>query len=115
MTGQAPGPAACPPQGLDVTVPNVARIYDHLLGGEDVEADREAARRLLVAVPGAARAARANRKMLARAVQFLGREAGIRQFLDIGTGCPPAVTCMRSPRSLTRRCTCCTPTSTRWW
>jgi SAM-dependent methyltransferase len=41
-----------------------------------------------VAVPGAARAARANRTFLARAVQFLGREAGIRQFLDVGTGLP---------------------------
>ena len=90
MTDQAPWPARpVPPQGLDVTVPNVARIYDHLLGGKDnFEADREAARRLLVAVPGAARAARANRTFMARAVQFLGREAGIRQFLDIGTGLP---------------------------
>ena len=63
MTDQAPWPARpVPPQGLDVTVPNVARIYDYLLGGKDnFEADREAARRLLVAVPGAARAARANR------------------------------------------------------
>ena len=90
MTGQAPWPAGpVPPQGLDVTVPNVARIYDHLLGGKDnFEADREAARRLLAAVPDAARAARANRAFLARAVQFLAREAGIRQFLDIGTGLP---------------------------
>ncbi len=90
MTDQAPWPARpVPPQGLDVTVPNVARIYDHLLGGKDnFEADREAARRLLVAVPDAARAARANRTFMARAVQFLGREAGIRQFLDIGTGLP---------------------------
>ena len=90
MTDQAPWPARpVPPQGLDVTVPNVARIYDHLLGGKDnFEADREAARRLLLAVPGAARAARANRTFMARAVQFLGREAGIRQFLDIGTGLP---------------------------
>ena len=90
MTDQAPWPAGpVPPQGLDVTVPNVARIYDHLLGGKDnFEADREAARRLLQAVPDAARAARANRTFLARAVQFLAREAGIRQFLDIGTGLP---------------------------
>jgi len=90
VTGQAPWPERpVPPQGLDVTVPNVARIYDHLLNGKDnFEADREAARRLLQAVPDAARAARANRSFLARAVQFLAREAGIRQFLDIGTGLP---------------------------
>jgi len=78
-----------PPQGLDVTVPNVARIYDWLLGGKDnFAADREAARRLLTAVPGAAKAARANRAFLARAVRYLAEDAGIRQFLDIGTGLP---------------------------
>ncbi len=78
-----------PPQGLDVTVPNVARIYDWLLGGKDnFAADREAGKRLLAAVPGAAKAARANRAFLGRAVRFLAEEAGIRQFLDIGTGLP---------------------------
>jgi len=83
-----PGPLV-PPQGLDVTVPNVARIYDHLLGGKDnFAADREAARRLLAAVPEAARAAQANRAFLGRAVRFLAAEAGIRQFLDVGTGLP---------------------------
>ena len=90
MTGPVPWPAPLvPPQGLDVTVPNVARIYDHLLGGKDnFAADREAARRLLAAVPDAARAAQANRAFLARAVRFLAAEAGIRQFLDVGTGLP---------------------------
>ena len=74
---------------LDPTVPNVARIYDFLLQGKDnYAADREAARQLLEAVPGAARAARANRRFLGRAVWFLAREAGIRQFVDIGTGLP---------------------------
>lgn len=90
MTDQAPGRrAGLAPQGLDVSVPNVARIYDHLLGGKDnFAADREAARQLLAAVPDAARAARANRAFLARAVRYLAEEAGIRQFLDIGTGLP---------------------------
>ena len=74
---------------FDPTVPNVARIYDFLLQGKDnYAADREAARRLLEAVPGAACAARENRRFLGRAVWFLAREAGIRQFLDIGTGLP---------------------------
>lgn len=78
-----------PPQGLDVTVPNVARIYDWLLGGKDnFAADRKAGQRLLAAVPEAAKAARANRAFLGRAVRFLAEEAGIRQFLDIGTGLP---------------------------
>ena len=74
---------------FDPRVPNVARIYDFLLQGKNnYAADREAAGRLLKAVPGAARAARDNRQFLGRAVWFLAREAGIRQFLDIGTGLP---------------------------
>ena len=74
---------------FDPAVPNVARIYDFLLQGKDnYAADREAARRLLEAVPGAARAAQGNRRFLGRAVWFLVRDAGIRQFLDIGTGLP---------------------------
>jgi len=77
------------PQGFDASVPNVARVYDALLGGKDnYAADRQAAGKLLAAVPGAAVAARQNRAFLARAVRFLAREAGIRQFLDIGTGLP---------------------------
>jgi S-adenosyl methyltransferase len=76
-------------QAFNPTIPNVARIYDFLLGGKDnYAADREAAQRLLDAVPGAVRAARDNRRFLGRAVWFLAREAGIRQFLDIGTGLP---------------------------
>jgi S-adenosyl methyltransferase len=73
------------------TVPNVARVYDVLLGGKDnFAADRQAAARLLDAVPGAAVAARENRAFLTRAVRFLAEEAGIRQFLDIGAGLPSA-------------------------
>ncbi len=76
-------------QSFNPAVPNVARIYDFLLGGKDnYAADRDAAQRLLDAVPGAAAAARDNRRFLGRAVWFLAREAGIRQFLDIGTGLP---------------------------
>jgi hypothetical protein len=87
MTGA--GTAVSPHPGLDVTVPNVARVYDLLLGGKDnFAADRRAAADLLAAVPGAAVAARENRAFLARAVRFLAREAGICQFVDIGTGLP---------------------------
>jgi SAM-dependent methyltransferase len=72
-------------------VPNVARIYDALLGGKDNFAvDRAAALALAAAVPGAARAARDNRAFLGRAVHCLVAEAGISQFLDIGTGLPTA-------------------------
>jgi SAM-dependent methyltransferase len=76
---------------FDPTVPNVARIYDHLLGGKDnFVADRDAAAKLLDAVPGAAVAARENRAFLSRAVRYLADETGIRQFLDIGAGLPTA-------------------------
>jgi hypothetical protein len=76
---------------FDPTVPNVARVYDVLLGGKDnFAADRQAAAKLLEAVPGAAVAARENRAFLGRAVRFLAREAGICQFLDLGTGLPTA-------------------------
>ncbi len=88
--GEVPAPVTVLDQlSFDPTVPNVARIYDALLGGKDnFAADREAARKLLDAVPGAARAARDNRRFLGRAVWYLAGEAGIRQFLDIGTGLP---------------------------
>jgi hypothetical protein len=76
---------------FDPNVPNVARVYDHLLGGKDnFAADRKAAARLLEAVPGAAVAARENRAFLGRAVRFLAEEAGICQFLDLGAGLPTA-------------------------
>jgi hypothetical protein len=65
------------------------RAPNRLRGGKDnYAADRDAAGRLLEAVPGAAAAARDNRRFLGRAVWFLARETGIRQFLDIGTGLP---------------------------
>ena len=74
---------------FDTHIPNVARIYDYLLGGKDnYAADRAAAQRLTAAIPGAARAARDNRAFLSRAVHYLACECGIRQFLDIGTGLP---------------------------
>src|ERR1700733_12334859 len=76
---------------FDPNVPNVARVYDHLLGGKDnFAADRKAAARLLEAVPGAAVAARENRAFLGRAVRFLAEEAEVRQFLDMGPGLPSA-------------------------
>jgi hypothetical protein len=68
--------------------PNVARIYDYLLGGKDhFAADRQAAQRLIAALPDAAAVARANRAFLAAAVQHAARE-GIAQYLDIGAGLP---------------------------
>jgi len=71
--------------------PNVARIHNFLLGGKDnYSEDRQVAECLLAVVPGARAAARANRRFLVRAVRFLAAEAGIGQFIDIGTGFPAA-------------------------
>jgi hypothetical protein len=80
-----------PMSTFDSSVPNVARIYNALLGGKDnYAADREAAARILAIEPGSASAARQNRAFLGRAVRFLAKEKGIRQFLDIGSGLPTA-------------------------
>jgi hypothetical protein len=69
------------PLGLDVTTPNVARMYDYYLGGKDnFEADRTAAERVLALVPGLRRAAVENRRFLRRVVRFLAAEAGISFF-----------------------------------
>jgi SAM-dependent methyltransferase len=77
------------PPGLDVTVPNVARMYDYYLGGKDnFEADRVAAEKVLALVPGLRRSAVENRRFLRRVVRYLAGEAGIDQFLDIGVGLP---------------------------
>jgi O-methyltransferase involved in polyketide biosynthesis len=74
---------------LNPAVPNVARIYDYLLGGKDhFAADREAAGQLITAIPDVATFARQNRDFLGRVVRFLSGDAGIRQFIDIGTGLP---------------------------
>ena len=76
---------------FDTSVANQARIYDYLLGGKDnYEADRVATDAILAIYPGMAFNARANRAFLSRAVRFLAGEAGVRQFLDIGTGIPTA-------------------------
>jgi len=75
--------------GIDTTTPNVARIYDYLLGGKDnFAADREAARQLLDAIPDVGAIARDNRSFLGRVVRYLATEGGVRQFLDLGSGLP---------------------------
>jgi hypothetical protein len=76
---------------IDTSKPHPARVYDYWLGGKDnFAADREAGEQALLAYPELARAVRANRAFLARAVRHLVRDADIRQFLDIGTGIPTA-------------------------
>jgi hypothetical protein len=77
------------PAGVDTDTPNVARIYDYLLGGKNnFRADRAAAGRLIDAIPDAAEIARDNRSFLGRVVRYLVTEGGIRQFLDLGAGLP---------------------------
>jgi SAM-dependent methyltransferase len=74
---------------LDTGVPHSARIYDYLLGGKDnFTVDRVAAEGDAAANPGVKITARANREWLRRVVGYLTAEAGIRQFLDLGTGIP---------------------------
>jgi hypothetical protein len=90
----APGGCAAERTGalpFDISVANQARIYDYLLGGKDnYAADRTAGEAMLTAYPDAAFTARANRAFLGRAGRYLAADAGIRQFLDIGTGIPTA-------------------------
>jgi S-adenosyl methyltransferase len=76
---------------VDTTVAHSARVHDYWLGGKDnFAADRAAGDAVTAAYPGIVMSVRANRAFLARAVRFLAAEAGIRQFLDIGTGIPTA-------------------------
>ncbi|MGI8447889.1 MAG: SAM-dependent methyltransferase [Streptosporangiaceae bacterium] len=76
---------------IDTGVAHIARVYDFWLGGSNnFPADREAAGRVIAAYPDIRVSVRAQRAFLGRAVHFLAAEAGIRQFLDIGTGLPLA-------------------------
>ena len=74
---------------INTGVPNPARIYDYLLGGKDnFPADRDVAEQLLAIAPVARDVVEDNRAFLRRAVRFLTSEAGIRQFIDLGSGLP---------------------------
>jgi hypothetical protein len=92
------GPAASdsgrrggPPPGIDVSRAHAARMYDFYLGGKDhFAADRVTAEKAMASWRSVRTAVRENRAFLGRAVRFLAAEAGIRQFLDIGTGLPSA-------------------------
>jgi hypothetical protein len=75
---------------FDTGIPHIARIYDYWLGGKDnFAADQEAAERAMAATPTIVPGVRANRRFLGRAVRYMA-SAGIRQFLDVGTGIPTA-------------------------
>ncbi len=92
VASDAPGPEDpedAAGAGIDTTVPHSARIWNYWLGGKDNYAvDREAGDQYVKVYPGIVDIARAGRAFLARAVRYLTLEAGLRQFLDIGTGLP---------------------------
>ena len=74
---------------IDTTVPHSARIWNYWLGGKDnYPVDRLAGEQTIAVLPEIVEIARASRLFLARVVRYLAADAGIRQFLDIGTGLP---------------------------
>lgn len=76
------------PDGIDLTTPSVARVYDYWLGGaHNFKVDREFSKQMFEVMPEARQVAQANRAFLHRAVRFM-IGTGIRQFLDIGSGIP---------------------------
>jgi SAM-dependent methyltransferase len=79
------------PSEINTHVPQSARVYDYWLGGKDhFPADRALGDAIAQALPTIRTQVRAQRAFLARAVRYLARDAGVRQFLDIGTGVPSA-------------------------
>ncbi|WP_432906791.1 SAM-dependent methyltransferase [Micromonospora matsumotoense] len=92
VTTDAPtGAAQHPSDRIDTSVAHPARRYNYWLGGKDnFQADRDSGDAMAAAFPTVRTAALENRRFLQRAVAHLAREAGIRQFLDIGTGIPTA-------------------------
>ena len=87
--GTAAGPLERPT--FDTSVAHIARVYNYWLGGKDnYAADRAAGDRAIQSYPEMVSSVQTNRAFLARAVRYLAGEAGIRQFLDIGTGIPTA-------------------------
>ncbi|GIG88198.1 SAM-dependent methyltransferase [Plantactinospora endophytica] len=89
MTKEALPPQRSWPDGLDTGVPHSARIWNYWMGGKDnFAADRDAGDAYLRQFPGIVPLAKQSRRFLIRAVHHLAAEAGIRNFLDIGTGLP---------------------------
>ncbi len=90
MTDASPLPGQQPQAPtIDMTVPHSARIWNYWLGGKDnYPVDRAAGDQYREVFPGVIDVARASRQFLTRAVRYLAGEAGVRQFLDIGTGLP---------------------------
>jgi hypothetical protein len=95
VSGHDQGSSSIAPESkssrIDASVPHPARRYDYWLGGKDnFAADRESGDAIAAAFPAIRTAVRENRAFLRRAVTFLTEQAGVRQFLDVGTGLPTA-------------------------
>jgi hypothetical protein len=76
---------------IDASAPNIARVWNFMVGGRDnYDVDRRVGNQLLNAAPFMEQAAPASRAFLRRVVRYLAGEAGIEQFLDVGTGLPTA-------------------------
>jgi hypothetical protein len=89
MAGRRPRHSGNALADIDITKPNVARVYDYFIGGKDnFTVDREFAHQAMEIAPKAPLAAQANREFLRRVVGYLVGEAGITQLLDIGSGLP---------------------------
>jgi hypothetical protein len=90
VTDSPSAPGSTPPK-LDTSVPHSARVWNYWLGGKDYyPADQLVGDQVMAMFPDITRLARADRAFLGRAVRYLVGEAGVRQFLDIGTGLPTA-------------------------
>jgi hypothetical protein len=90
---------------IDTGVAHIARVYDYWLGGKDnFAADRAVAEAAMREDPNVVEGVRGNRAFLARAVRYLAGEAGVRQFLDIGTGIPAADNTHEVAQDVAREC-----------
>jgi hypothetical protein len=88
VDASADGPA---PAKIDTSVPHSARIWNYWLGGKDnYPVDRAAGDQFRATFPGVDEVARGSRGFLVRSIRYLAGEAGVRQFLDVGTGLPTA-------------------------
>lgn len=91
MTDHAPTPGPAAHQNIDTSVPHSARIWNYWLGGKDnYPVDEQAGDAYTAVFPGIVTIARSSRAFLRRNITYLVAEAGIRQFLDVGTGLPTA-------------------------
>ncbi|MCI2417487.1 SAM-dependent methyltransferase [Saccharopolyspora sp. K220] len=104
MTGDVPA-SQKPLSGVDTSVPHSARIWNYWQGGKDNYAiDREAGDQYRETFPGVVQMARSARLFLGRAVRFLAADAGIRQFLDVGTGLPANANTHEVAQSVSQDC-----------